>query len=62
MENKGKKRYCKKKRYYEKKYYIDLKKTIKTLLKIGIIIVMVYVVVGRIQEVNGLSWFFTTWK
>lgn len=58
---KHKKKYYKKK-YHKKKNYVDLKKTIKTLIKIGIIIVMVYVVAGRIQEVNGLSWFLTTWK
>lgn len=45
------------------------KKNIKKMMqllgiigKIAIIVLFFYVVFDRLQDVNGLSWFFTTWN
>ena len=43
----------------------DVKKIMKVLGiigKIAIIVLFFYVVFDRLQDVNGLSFFFTTWR
>ena len=32
------------------------------LVKLGVIGLMVYTVVNRLQDVNGIEFFFTTWR
>lgn len=51
-----------KKRKQKKKYKFNLKKLLKNIFYLILIIVVVVVVVNRLQDVTGLSWFFTTWK
>lgn len=42
-----------------------IKKALKVLeivLKVGILALGVYAVVNRLQDINGISFFFTTWN
>ena len=41
---------------------ISVLKLLGIILKVSIIIICVYAIVNRIQDVNGLDFFFTTWK
>ena len=37
-------------------------KVLATVLKIGIVALGIYAVVNRLQDINGIEFFFTTWN
>ena len=37
-------------------------KVLEILVKIGIVALGVYVVINRLQDINGIEFFFTTWN
>lgn len=37
-------------------------KIIEILVKCGVIALSIYVIINRLQDVNGIEFFFTTWK
>lgn len=41
---------------------VNYKRVVKNIIKLLFWFVFLYVVVNRVQDVNGLSWFFTTWN
>lgn len=51
-----------KKRNTKKRYKISCKKILSLLVKIAVVFLMLYVVINRVQDINGLGWFFTTWN
>ena len=51
-----------KKRNIKKRYKISCKKILSLLFKMAIMFFVVYAIYTRVQDVNGVSWFFTTWN
>lgn len=52
----------KKKRVKKGVQFERIVKLLGFISKMVIIGIFVYVVISRVQEVNGLGWFFTTWR
>ena len=46
----------------KKKYKFNFKKLLRNIFYLILIIVFIVVVVNRLKDVTGLSWFFTTWN
>lgn len=46
----------------EKKYRFNFKKLLKNIIKLMIGIIVLLVVLKRIQEIDSLTWFITTWN
>ena len=45
-----------------RKRKINVIKILGLLFKIILVFLMFYVVIDRVQDINGLSFFFTTWN
>ena len=45
-----------------KKRKLNIFKILGLLIKITLMFLMFYVVIDRVQDINGLSFFFTTWN
>lgn len=45
-----------------KKRKVNIFKILGLLVKITLVFLMFYVVINRVQDINGLGWFFTTWN
>ena len=50
------------KRKVNKKRKVNVIKILGLLFKIILVFLMLYVVINRVQDINGLGWFFTTWN
>ena len=46
----------------KKRYKINYKKILSLFFKIAVVFFAVYAIYTRVQDINGLSWFFTTWN
>lgn len=51
-----------KSRKVNKKRKINVVKILGLFFKITLVFLMLYVVIDRVQDINGLEWFFTTWN
>lgn len=45
-----------------KKRKVNILKILGLLIKITLVFLVLYVVINRVQDINGLSFFFTTWN